>query len=210
MSQEILLSFISSRRNPASNQIFIAVLSYSWSKWVTARLPSMHLDSEPHHDFLIDIISALKVHVHTRNPGRPSRAVLCPSSKRTLGFSPVAWFMSIVLLFRTPFSHRATPYSVYHGLTFIRFHKLRSPLPTITLLISASKILGNSFLNIFISLLRISPLGATALIGYFMLVIVLWCMFLPHLAFIHYLISEYLAMILFPRLLPFHPVVEGL
>ena len=62
MGREILRSFIPYRRNPASNQIFIAVLSYSWSKWVTAQLPSMRLDSEPHHNFLIDIISALEVH----------------------------------------------------------------------------------------------------------------------------------------------------
>lgn len=180
MSQEILLSFISSRRNLASNQIFIAVLSYSWSKWVAARLPSMHLDSEPHHDFLIDIISALKVHAHTRNPGRPSRAVLRPSSKRTIGFSPVAWFMSIVLLFGTPVLIAPLLIPCITASLLSGFTSFGSPLPTITLLISASKILGNAFLDIFISLLRISPLGATALIGYFMLVIVLWCMFLPH------------------------------
>ncbi|KAF8152346.1 hypothetical protein B0H34DRAFT_113191 [Crassisporium funariophilum] len=74
-----------------------------------ARLPSMRLDLESHHDFLIDIISALKVHAHTRNPGRPSRALLRPSSERTIGFSPVAWALSIVIS--------------------IRFHKLRKCSP---------------------------------------------------------------------------------
>ena len=140
----------------------------------------MRLDSGSHHDFLIDIISALKVHAHTRNPGRPSRALLRPLSERTIGFSPVAWALSIVLLFGTAFLIAPLLILCITASALFGFTSFGNALPTVTLLISVLKILSVAFLDISISLLRISPLGATALIGYFMLVIVLWCMFLPH------------------------------
>ncbi|KAF8154047.1 hypothetical protein B0H34DRAFT_809637 [Crassisporium funariophilum] len=95
-------------------------------------------------------------HTHTRNPGRPTYAILRPLSQ-TVGFSPAAWFLFVFLLFE-PFPYCSTPHSVYDGYICLWLCAVGSL----------------AVFSICISLMKILPLGATALMGYFILVLVLW------------------------------------
>ena len=106
-------------------------------------------------------------------PRRPTHAILHLSSKQTVGFSPTAWFLSIFLLFGNLFLIAALLIPSIMASYLSGFLTSQSPFFVVNLLSSWSRILNQAVFDICISLLKISPLGATALISYFFLVLVL-------------------------------------
>jgi len=116
-------------------------------------------------DIDLDILAAPKAYAQTRQPDRTVWPMLLPSSTKSVTSSPWIWFITVFSIFTI----------LPIALVFVIF--------------------SGTFLNQILSeecfvLLRISPLGATAILSYFMVLLLTWGMYKDYLTVINIHITD--------------------
>jgi len=111
-------------------------------------------------DIDLDILAAPKAYAQTCQPDQTVWPMLLPSSTKSVASSPWIWFLTVFSIF------------------------------TILPIALVFMIFSGTFLNQILSeecfvLLRISPLGATAILSYFMVLLVTWGMYKDYLTVIN-------------------------
>ena len=99
---------------------------------------------------ILDDLATLKAYAQTCQPDQLVQPVLLPSTKRTIASKAWAWFLVIASIF------------------------LLFPVALVTSLLFFLSFFNQSFSEEFFTMLKVSPLGATVISGYFVAFFVTW------------------------------------
>lgn len=99
---------------------------------------------------ILDVLATLKAYAQTRQPARLVRPILLPSTMRSIASKAWAWFFAITSIF------------------------LLFPVALVVTLFLFISFFSQSFSAEFFAMLKVSPLGATVITGYFVLFFVTW------------------------------------
>jgi len=100
---------------------------------------------------ILDIFAAPKAYAQIRQPARRDvRPVLHPSSTESVASSTLTWFLTVFFIF------------------------ILSPILFLAVFVFSATILRPNLLREWFMLVKTSPLGATIIAAYFMVLLVLW------------------------------------
>jgi len=141
----------------------------------------MNLDSP-----VLDVLAAPKAYAQTRQPDRHNvRPVLCPSSAESVASSTSTWFLTVFIIF------------------------VFSPLFLLAALVFLATTLGPKLSEECLMLVKTSPLGATVIAAYFMVLLVVWGEFQCFLHENHITDIVKSVTLLFPNFLPLLRILKG-